>query len=57
MVIRTLDKNEYLALELTKCWINGLPNRSHLTIGDMLECYKSALKFTNNLEKEYTKEC
>jgi hypothetical protein len=46
----TVTKNEYLALELTRCWAMGLPKRSVLTVRNVLDVYDDALKHLNNKE-------
>lgn len=45
-----LTKNEYLALELTRCWAVGLPNRGCLSMYNVLDAYDEALKHLNKKE-------
>lgn len=44
-----LSKNEYIALELTRSWALGLPNRRSLSMFDIIKAYEYGLK---QLEKE-----
>ena len=46
-----LTKNEHLALELTRCWAVGLPNRGGLSIYNILDSYDKALEHLNKKEK------
>ena len=38
-----LSKNEYIALELTRSWALGLPNRHSLSMFDIVKAYNTVL--------------
>lgn len=47
-IVEPLSKNEYIALELTKCWINR--SKNYVSVSEMVNVYDETLRKLNAKE-------